>query len=684
MYLRLLLRNAGLIGAVAIVVLGATAWWAGGDTPRYRAIARLGLPPEASASAPGRAVLGAAVDLAGLRIFSLATGAPAGIVEDPWVSLPASHSMDIRLRFQPRGVAYGSGGILSTAYGEPIVLSGVRFRILVPPPEDATVLRVVPRAAAIDHVESGLEWVPDPAAGTIEVRFTGEDPRVAERTAGAVAEAYRQAVELAAARGTESERLSLARELRAADSSAALAEAELQALRSRERRGRLEAELRALERYLEAVERAGDRGRAADLPAGPAGDDPLLGSLHARLADHMAQRETLLARPSAPGASHPDVLRLSALIASTEERLAIATRARMRSLRTRIESLGSFGPAAAGAAAAGDTLAVSRELAALRGRAAELAERLAEPDPAPAVAIEVSSGAEPVRGRIPPAMPIALLAGIALGVGAALVRERVTRGAPADPSDALSVGAEALAPVPILAVIPEVTPSLVAPGSGGDFRPAPGQSAGIEAYGELRSALQARSWGLKTLAVTSASPGEGKTTTSTNLAAVYARSGLKVVIVECDLRRPSLGRYFEISKQLDLVDVLFEGGDWRLALQLTRTPGLYVLLGEKSFPKAGDSIGGPEMERLLSEITREYDLVILDTSPLLVSQDAIALSPIVDGVLLVVRSARSDPATVDDVIEQLRAAGANVVGIVLNDPDGAADRREEFAAGATS
>lgn len=682
MYLRLLRRNAGLIGAVAIVVLGATAWWAGRDTPRYRAVARLGLPPEASARAPGRAVLAAAVDLAGLRIFSLATGAPAGIVEDPWVSLPATQSMDIRLRFQPHGVAYGSGGMLITAYGEPIVLSGVRFRIPVPPPEDATVLRVVPRDSAIDYVETGLEWAPDPAAGTIEVRFTGEDPRVAERAADAVAEAYRQGVELAAARGTESERLSLARELRAVDSSAALAEAELQALRRRERRGRLEAELRALERYLEAVERAGDRGRAADLPAGPAGDDPLLGSLHARLADHMAQRETLLARASAPGASHPDVLRLSALIASIEERLAIATRARMRSLRTRIESLGSFAPAAA----AGDTLTVSRELAALRGRAAELAERLAGPDPAPAaaVAIEVSSAAEPVRSRMPTAMPIALLAGIALGVGAALVRERVTRGTPADPSDAPSVGVEAPAPVPILAVIPEVTPSLVAPGSGGDFRPAPGQSAGIEAYGELRSALQARSWGLKTLAVTSASPGEGKTTTSTNLAAIYARRGLKVVVVECDLRRPSLGRYFEISKQLDLVDVLFEGGDWRLALQLTRTPGLYVLLGEKSFPKAGDSIGGPEMERLLSEITREYDLVILDTSPLLVSQDAIALSPIVDGVLLVVRSARSDPATVDDVIEQLRGAGANVVGTVLNDPDGVADRREESAAGATS
>jgi Mrp family chromosome partitioning ATPase len=120
------------------------------------------------------------------------------------------------------------------------------------------------------------------------------------------------------------------------------------------------------------------------------------------------------------------------------------------------------------------------------------------------------------------------------------------------------------------------------------------------------------------------------------------------------------------------MDVLFEGRDWRLALQMTRTPGLYVLLGEKSFPRAGDSLGGPEMKRLLAEITAEYDLVILDSSPLLVATDAIVLGPIVEGVLLVVRATRTDAATVEEVIARLRSVGAKVVGTVLNDPDGAA------------
>ena len=227
-----------------------------------------------------------------------------------------------------------------------------------------------------------------------------------------------------------------------------------------------------------------------------------------------------------------------------------------------------------------------------------------------------------------------------------------------------------VAPVPNLAVIPEVRPSLIEPALNGDFRPGPLQLAGIEAYRNLRANLVSEWWGLKTLVVTSAHPGEGKTTTSTNLAATYARQGIKVVLVECDLRRPSLGRYFGITREVDLMDVLFEGQDWRTAIQMTNMPGLYVILGEKSFPRAGESLGGPEMKSLLAELSGEYDMVILDTSPLLVSTDAIVLGPLADAVLLVVRGTRTDRRTMADVVRRLRESGANVIGTILNDPEG--------------
>jgi capsular exopolysaccharide synthesis family protein len=261
-----------------------------------------------------------------------------------------------------------------------------------------------------------------------------------------------------------------------------------------------------------------------------------------------------------------------------------------------------------------------------------------------------------------------------IAAGFAVARERLTgesepAEAPAEPTVEPDEPAPEVRAVPVLAAIPEVDPPLVEPLARLGFKPAPGQYAGIEAYRGLWSALVALRWGLKTLVVTSAHPGEGKTTTAANLASVCARQGLKVVLIECDLRRPSLGRYFEIVKQIDLVDVLFEGEDWRLALQFSKTPGLYVLLGEKSFPKSGDSLGGPEMQRLLAEITAEYDFVILDTSPLLVSTDAVALAPIVDGLLLVVRPSRTDRDTVDEVVDRLREAGGTILGRVVNDPD---------------
>jgi capsular exopolysaccharide synthesis family protein len=313
--------------------------------------------------------------------------------------------------------------------------------------------------------------------------------------------------------------------------------------------------------------------------------------------------------------------------------------------------------------------------------------------------VELAAGAVPVRPIPWAQMLLGLVTGLLVGSGAAVAWERLVAGRDLEPAvaeppsgdeadmvflprDELLAPAETtaavassrapvvVAPVPNLAVIPEVRPSLVEPPRNGDFRPGPLQLAGIEAYRSLRTNLVSEWWGLKTLVVTSAHPGEGKTTTSTNLAATYARQGVKVVLVECDLRRPSLGRYFGITREVDLMDVLFEGQDWRKAIQMTRMPGLYVILGEKSFPRAGESLGGPEMKRLLAELSGEYDMVILDTSPLLVATDAVVLGPLADAVLLVVRSTRTDRRTMADVVRRLRESGANVIGTILNDPEG--------------
>jgi capsular exopolysaccharide synthesis family protein len=149
---------------------------------------------------------------------------------------------------------------------------------------------------------------------------------------------------------------------------------------------------------------------------------------------------------------------------------------------------------------------------------------------------------------------------------------------------------------------------------------------------------------------------------------------MRVLLLECDLRRPSLGKYFEKSKEVDLADIFFDNIDWRQAIQPTKQPGLDVLLAGQAIPRVAEFLGGNEMKRLLDDMSREYDMVILDTSPLLVAADATILGAIVDGVLLVVRATRTDRGAVEQAVHQLTLVGANVVGTVLNDPEGSASQ----------
>ncbi len=582
------------------------------------------------------------------------------------------------------------------------------------------------REQAIDYVLDHLDATPVPSEARIRVAFTSADSSMARRTVNAIVRGYQEASGEAARREARRRMEFLAHELRAADSLLPVARTQRERVVAREaeaasKEGQL-ASLRAsaalLSRTLAApdVARTVDSGVLMTLP-GMVGQ-PDARRLYARFLSYRSERETALAaRPP----QHPDVQRLNTLLAATREQLLNVARERLGSLQGQIaaieEEVAAETASLPGYAVVAGEPILPASVEALEERAAELQDQYeaaraeAESIEGPVESVEPASATVPVR-RIPWAqMILGVVTGVLVGSGAAVAWDRLQAGretepaaeeaAEAVPAGPAAAGSEAkpaapgpetapaaaaaaagatraiegrrqdaVAPVPNLAVIPEVRPSLVEPALNGDFRPGPLQLAGIEAYRMLRTNLVSEWWGLKTLVVTSAHPGEGKTTTSTNLAATYARQGVKVVLVECDLRRPSLGRYFGITREVDLMDVLFEGQDWRKAIQMTRMPGLYVILGEKSFPRAGESLGGPEMKRLLAELSGEYDIVILDTSPLLVSTDAIVLGPLADAVLLVVRGTRTDRRTMVDVVRRLRESGANVIGTILNDPEG--------------
>lgn len=572
-----------------------------------------------------------------------------------------------------------------------------------------------PREQAIDYILEHLDATPVPSEAQIRVDFTSADSSMAPRTVNAIVGAYEEASAEAARREARRRLEFLERELRATDSLLPIARIERDSVQAREAsmasREQQLSSMRLSEATLSRTLSAGaestvDSGALMELPA--MAGDPAARRLYARFVSYRSERETLLATRSP---QHPDVQRLNTLLAATREELLRTARAKRESLSVQIaeleQELASRTASIPGYAVVAGEPILPASVEALERNATELRERYdaaraeAESLSGAVESVELATGAVPVRPIPWAQMLLGLVTGLLVGSGAAVAWERLVAGRDTEPAAAESgapSGVEAdsglspqdgaqppadtavampagrapvvVAPVPNLAVIPEVRPSLVEPQGNGDLRPGPLQLAGIEAYRNLRTNLVSEWWGLKTLVVTSAHPGEGKTTTSTNLAATYARQGMKVVLVECDLRRPSLGRYFGITREVDLMDVLFEGQDWRKAIQMTNMPGLYVILGEKSFPRAGESLGGPEMKRLLAELSGEYDMVILDTSPLLVATDAIVLGPLADAVLLVVRGTRTDRRTMVDVVRRLRESGSNVIGTILNDPEG--------------
>ena len=598
-----------------------------------------------------------------------------------------------------------------TVIGDAIDQEGIR---LVSSSSDAPA--GAPREQAIDYVLDHLEATPVPSEAQIRVDFTSPDSSMAPRTVNAIVRAYEEASAAAARREARRRLEFLARELRATDSLLPIARLERDSVVAREAQmASKEEQLSSLRMSVALLSRtlsspaagsAVDSGVLMSLP--PMAGDPGAKGLYARFVSYRSERETMLAERSP---QHPDVQRLNTLLAATREELLRTARARLETLQGQLAALEDQVAAETAsipgyAVVAGEPI-LPASVDALERSAEELRERYeaaraeAESLSGAVESVEPATGTVPVRPIPWAQMLLGLVTGLLVGSGAAVAWERLIAGRDVEQGTAVAAPepdgaatdtvplpgdteAEAViaglapaerpeaivAPVPNLAVIPEVRPSLVEPALNGDFRPGPQQLAGIEAYRNLRANLVSEWWGLKTLVVTSAHPGEGKTTTSTNLAATYARQGIKVVLVECDLRRPSLGRYFGIDREVDLMDVLFEDQDWRKAIQLTKMPGLYVILGEKSFPRAGESLGGPEMKRLLAELSGEYDMVILDTSPLLVSTDAIVLGPLADAVLLVVRSTRTDRRTMVDVVRRLRESGSNVIGTILNDPEG--------------
>ena len=189
-----------------------------------------------------------------------------------------------------------------------------------------------------------------------------------------------------------------------------------------------------------------------------------------------------------------------------------------------------------------------------------------------------------------------------------------------------------------------------------------------EAYRVIRTSIQFAQAGkeLKTIAITSCTPNEGKSTTIANLAVVLTQAGKSVLLIDCDMRNPTVHKNFNLSNKIGLSSCISMGTAVADAVQATAIEGLDALTAGVIPPNPSELLGSEQMKNLLQRVKEQYDYVLIDTPPVMPVTDALIVSRFVDGMILVIASAEVKVEMARDVKNQLVNAGANILGVVLN------------------
>lgn len=194
-----------------------------------------------------------------------------------------------------------------------------------------------------------------------------------------------------------------------------------------------------------------------------------------------------------------------------------------------------------------------------------------------------------------------------------------------------------------------------------------------EAYRTLRTNLSFYSLDepIRSLVVTSPAPDEGKSTTIANLAVTMAQSGRRTILVDSDLRRPSLHTFFDLGHDRGLTDMVLDEGS-APALQETGVPDLWLLASGKKPPNPADMLGSRQLDRVIARLTDQADIVLFDAPPIIAVTDAAVLGAKVDGVLLVLKAGKTRRDHAERARQMLEKAHVRLIGATLVNapPDG--------------
>lgn len=690
----------------------------------------------------GRQVAGAVVDREGLRLYDQEQMGPASFAGDILVTLPPAEMTQVALTFSATGVTATTGSArVTAAYGEPLVLEGVRFMVPLPPADRPDAMLVVlPRESAIDWMIGVLGARQTEGTDAITVSVTAASPVLATRITNAVVEEYQRANMARAREINRRRRTFLEDRLRETDDSLVAAQLALGRFRSRtgvyssrdqnelERAGaseaeaqrkRLEADQRVRRGYLVELGRSETPTRTSAfrslMASSEVAANPLVSQLFARFSELETRRDEVLAtgRPR----THDEVRQIENLLEATESRLVEAIRTQVGVLDAQVAALGSVRQQAAAeinrlAPAEAEEVRFGEQVEAMRAVGNQLRAELQRVRLAEAVEmgqveiVDPATRAAALPSRNLMKLGLGLAFGLFLGAAIAFIREQL------DTSIHRRTDVERSLRIPGLAIIPQLQASsrrrlfgrarrapvtFALPGGArrGGAPAAPTvlpelvtvanvRDSAAEAYRSLRTRLLFANSGsaLRSVVVTSASAGEGKTTTTANLAVTLAQQGMRVLLVDGDLRRPRLHAMFGVGNEAGLADYLIGRASAADVIRLTGVERLSLLTsGSAEGAHAGPSelLGSAEMGILLAGAADRFDIVLIDSPPVLAAPDASVLAARAGSTLLVVRAGNTGRALAQDAMQQLAAVGANVVGAVLNDPDARTARYREYA-----
>lgn len=194
------------------------------------------------------------------------------------------------------------------------------------------------------------------------------------------------------------------------------------------------------------------------------------------------------------------------------------------------------------------------------------------------------------------------------------------------------------------------------------------KSVAAEAYRTLRTNIQFSSYDqeVRVITVTSSRPAEGKSTIACNMAITFAENGKKVLLVDTDLRRPTVHKKFKLPNSLGIVNVIMNMELLHEVVHHDVTEGLDIITSGVIPPNPSELLGSRKFQRFIDEMRDQYDTIILDSPPLLAVTDAQVLTTLSDGTVVVVQHGVTKKDEISQAKELLEKVKGNILGVVLS------------------